>query len=68
MSDESVPLKVEVGRSRFRSGEVYVAVWRRHKRPDGGTYDDIDEELYATPGEWREIVRQISELLETEAP
>lgn len=66
MSDERIPLRIQSGASGFAGyrGELYVAVWRRHRNHKGEPYDDIDEELYATRDEWREIIRQISALLE----
>ena len=61
------PDKIVTGPSTvFEKGSLYVAVWRQHKNHKGEDYSDIDEELYATPDEWREIIRQISALLDAQ--
>ena len=53
-------------KSGITDGQLYVAVWRRHRNHKGDEYSDIDEEMYASPDEWREIVKQITALLESE--
>lgn len=52
--------------STIDKGKLWVAVWRKHVNPAGRVFLDIDDELYATPDEWREIIKQIETLLESQ--
>jgi len=57
--------RIESGFSTtINKGKLWVAVWRKFTRPNGAEFSDIDDEMYATPDEWREIVKQITALLE----
>ena len=58
--------RIETGVStNIQPGKFWVAVWREFTNHLGRPDSDIIEELYATPEEWREIIKQVSELLDT---